>query len=73
MPEPDNTNWREEYKAYTSSKYELDLLENGARSFSSSLVLGALYQKWKRVKGIQPDPTPPDCSSSFKEWNSRVK
>ena len=25
MTEPyDNSNWREEYKAYTSSKYELD-------------------------------------------------
>ena len=66
MPEPDNTNWREEYKSYTSSKYELDLLENGAKSLSSSWVLGALYQKWKRVKGIPPDPPPPDFSSSFK-------
>ena len=65
--------WREEYKAYTSSKYELDLLENGARSLSSSWVLGALYQKWKRIKGIPPDPEPPDCSSSFLEWNNRVK
>ena len=67
------TDWREEYKAYTSSKYELDLLENGAHSLSSSWVLGALYQKWKRIKGIPPDPEPPDCSSSFLEWNNRVK
>ena len=73
MTEPDNTNWREEFKAYTSSKYELDLLENGARSLSSSWVLGALYQKWKRIKGIPPDPEPPDCSSSFLEWNNRIK
>ena len=27
----DDSNWREEYKAYTSSKYELDLLENGQK------------------------------------------
>ena len=67
------TDWREEYKAYPSSKYELDLLENGARSLSSSWVLGALYQKWQRIKGIPPDPEPPDCSSSFLEWNNRVK
>ena len=73
MPEPDNTNWREEYKSYTSSKYELDLLENGPKSLSQSWVLGAMYQKFKRVKGIPPDPEPPDCSSSFKEWNSKIK
>ena len=73
MTEPDNTNWREEYKAYTSSKYELDLLDNGASSLSTSWVLGALYQKWKRIKGIPPDPEPPDCSSSFLEWNNRIK
>ena len=41
----DDSNWREEYKAYTSSKYELELLENGAKSLSQSWVLGALYNK----------------------------
>ena len=49
----DDTNWREEYKAYTSSKYELDLLENGAHSLSSSWVLGSLYNKWKKIKGYK--------------------
>ena len=73
MPEPDNANWREEYKAYTSSNYELELLERGPQNLSQSWVLGALYQKWKRIKGIAPDAPAPDCSSSFKEWNSRIK
>ena len=73
MENPDDRNWREEYKAYTRSKYELDLLDNGATSLSSSWVLGALYQKWKRIKGIPEDPPAPDCSSSFKEWNERIK
>ena len=73
MKELTDTNWRKEYMAYTSSKYELDLLENGPKSLSQSWVLGAMYQKFKRVKGIPPDPEPPDCSSSFKEWNSKIK
>ena len=68
----DDTNWREEYKAYTSSKYELDLLENGPKSLSQSWVLGALYQKWKKIKGYK-DPEPPDCQSSFKEWEENIK
>ena len=53
------TDWREEYKGYTSNKYELDLLENGPKSLSQSWVLQALHNKWKRIKGIK-DPEPPD-------------
>ena len=64
--------WREEMKEYTSSKYELDLLENGPHSLSQSWMMGALYNKWKKINGIK-DPEPPDCQSSFKEWNSRVE
>ena len=55
----EETNWRDEYKAYTSSKYELELLDRGPQNLSQSWVLGALYQKWKRIKGIPPDPPPP--------------
>ena len=73
MPEIDNSNWREEYKAYTSSEYELELLENGAKQLSQSWVLGALYQKWLRIKGVPESPPAPDCSSSFLEWNNRIK
>ena len=70
--QPDDTNWREELKAYTNSKYELDLLENGPRSLAASWRMGALYQKWKRINGIPPDPPPPDCSSSYLEWERRI-
>ncbi len=30
----DDSNWREEYKAYTSNKRHLELLENGPKSLS---------------------------------------
>ena len=62
------TNWREELKPYTSSKKELELLENGPKSLSQSWYMGALYQKWKKIKGIPPDPEPPDCQSSMSEF-----
>ena len=68
----DDTNWREEYKAYTSSKDELELLENGPKSLSASWRMGARYQKWKKIKGIPPDPPRPDLSSSFKEFESSI-
>ena len=62
----DDSNWREEYKGYTSSKYELDLLDNGPHSLAQSWMMGALYNKWKKMKGYN-DPEPPDCQSSLKE------
>ena len=68
----DDKNWREEYKNYTSSKFHLELLENGAKSLSQSWVLGVLYQKWKKMKGYRELP-PPDCSSSLQEFNKKVK
>ena len=69
---PSDTNWREEYKAYTSSKRELELLENGPKSLSQSWILQALYNRWKKIKGIK-DPEPPDCSSSYLDWEKSIK
>ena len=66
----DDSNWREEYKNYTTSKYELELLENGAKSLSQSWCLGALYQKWKKMKGYK-EPDPPNCQSSLKEFYAK--
>ena len=68
----DDSNWREEYKGYTSSRYELDILENGPRSLAQSWMLGALHNKWKKMKGIT-EPDPPDCQSSLKEWEAIAK
>ena len=63
----DDSNWREEYKGYTSSRYELDLLENGPKSLSQSWMMSALHNKWKKMKGYK-DPEPPDVSSSMGEF-----
>ena len=67
-----DNNWREEYKNYTSSKYELDLLENGPHSLSQSWMMGALHNKWKKIKGYI-DPELPNCQSSFKKFNEKIK
>ena len=68
----DDSNWREEYKGYTSGRYQLDLLEDGPKSLAQSWMMGAMYNKWKKIKGYR-DPEPPNCQSSFKEWNARVE
>ena len=70
--ERQDNNWREDYKNYTSSKYELELLENGPHSLSQSWMMGALYRKWKKIKGYK-DPEPTNCQSSFKKFNEKIK
>ena len=62
----DDSNWREEWKNYTSNKFQLELLENGPRSLSQSWLLGALHQKWKKIKGYK-DPEPPNCQTTLTE------
>ena len=68
----DDSNWREEYKAYTSNKKQLELLENGPKSLSQSWILQALHQKWMKVKGYKY-PEPPDWSSAMSEWEESIK
>ena len=47
----DDSNWREEYKSYTTNKRYLELLEHGPKSLSQAWLLGALYNEWKKMKG----------------------
>ena len=49
------------------------ILKNGAKSLTDSWIFGALYTRWKKLKGIRPDPEPPISSSSFQEWNKNVE
>ena len=48
------------------------ILKHGAKSLTDSWILGALYTRWKKLKGIREKPVP-DCSSSFQEWNKKVE
>ena len=67
----DDSNWREEYKSYTTNKRYLELLENGPKSLSQAWILGALYNEWKRVKGyhnFDPDPNEGQYQSSLQEF-----
>ena len=68
----DDSNWREEYKAFTSDKKQLILLENGPKSLSQSWLLQALHQRWMGIKGYTY-PESPDCQSSFKEFDEKIK
>ena len=74
----DDSNWREDYKQYTSNKRYLELLENGPKQLSQAWVLGALYNEWKRIKAYDKlDPVVKEyegqLQSSFKDWEANIK
>ena len=72
----DDSNWREEYKNYTSKKTELDLLENGPKQLSQAWVLGALYNEWKKIKGydkLDPKENEGQLQSSLADWEKSIE
>ena len=72
----DDSNWREEYKQYTSNKRYLELLENGPKQLSQAWVLGALYNEWKKIKGYDKYDAKENtgqCQSSFKDFEANIK
>ena len=67
----DDSNWREEYKSYSSNEKHLELLENGPKSLSQSWILQALYNEWKKVKGynkLDPKENEGQLQSSIGEF-----
>ena len=71
----DDSNWREEYKNYTSNKRYLELLENGPKSLSQAWLLGALHNEWKKIKGYKDPDTENkgQLQSSLKEYEESIK
>tara|TARA_X000000368_G_C22825288_1_gene620896 strand:- start:276 stop:524 length:249 start_codon:yes stop_codon:yes gene_type:complete len=72
----DDSNWRQEYKGYTSNQRHLELLENGPKSLSQSWVMQALYGQWKKMKGydkLDPKENEGQLQSSMKEFFQKTK
>jgi hypothetical protein len=68
----DDSNWREEYKGMkVLDSRQIELLENGPDSLAASWSMQAMKNDWKKKKGYK-DPEPPDCQSSFKQWEDSI-
>ena len=65
--------WKQELldSANFNGKHER-ILKHGAKSLTDSWILGALYTRWKKLKGIREQHSP-GCSSSFQEWNKKIE
>ena len=69
----DEINWKDEL--LDSAKFntkQVNLLKNGGKSLTESWLIGVLYIRWKKLKGIR-EKNLSDCTSTFQEWNQKVE
>ena len=59
-----------------NDKFSRGLLENGAKSFMQSIYLGWMYQRWKKIRGLDKDDPVENkgqIQSSYKEFENKIK
>ena len=59
-----------------NDKFSRGLLENGAKSFMQSIYLGYMYQRWKKIRGLDkndPVENKGQMQSSYKEFEEKMK
>ena len=69
----DEINWKDEL--LDSAKFntkQVNLLKNGGKSLTESWLIGVLYIRWKKLKGIR-EKNLSDCTSTFQEWNEKIE
>ena len=69
--------WKQELlESGRFNKFQEKLLKNGAKSLSQSWLLGALYTRWRKLKGLNlndPKENTGQMQSSSKEFSDNVK
>ena len=76
LPEQKSIDWKQELlDSQRFNKKEELLLKVGARSFTDSWYLGALYMRYKVLKGIKDDikENKGQFQSSLKEFEEKFK
>jgi len=64
--------WKQELlDSAVFNKKQEKLLKNGAKSLTDSWLLGVLYTRWKKLKGIRASLNS-NCQSSFLAWEKRL-
>ena len=59
-----------------NSKFEKNLLENGAKNFMQGIYLVYMYSRWRKLKGLNlndPKENSGQMQSTFKEFEAKIK
>ena len=61
---------------FVGSNLAKNLLENGAKNFMQSIYLGYMYQRWRKIRGLDkndPVENKGQMQSSYKEFENKIK
>ena len=59
-----------------NSRFEKNLLENGAQNFMQGIYLGYIYSRWRKIRGLdknEPLENTGQMQSSFKDFEKKIK
>ena len=59
-----------------NSKFEKNLLENGAKNFMQGIYLGYMYSRYRKIRGLDKDypvENKGQMQSSFIEFEKKIK
>ena len=67
------TDWKQELlESGNFNKFQEKLLKNGAKNFMQAIYLGYLYNRYRKLKGLNindPKENTGQLQSSYKEWS----
>ena len=71
-------NWQKELleSGRFNDKFSKNLLENGAKNFMQGIYLGYMYQRWRKIRGLDkndPVENKGQMQSSYKEFEKKMK
>ena len=65
--------WKQELlESGNFNKFQRNLLENGAKNFMQGIYLGYLYNRYRKLKGLNindPKENKGQLQSNYKEWS----
>ena len=59
-----------------NDKFSRGLLENGAKNFMQGIYLGYMYQRWRKIRGLDkndPVENKGQMQSSYREFENKIK
>ena len=59
-----------------NDKFSRGLLENGAKNFMQGIYLSYMYQRWRKIRGLDkndPVENKGQMQSSYKEFENKIK
>ena len=59
-----------------NNQFSKNILENGAKNFMQGIYLSYMYQRWRKIRGLDkndPVENKGQMQSSYKEFENKIK